>query len=107
MRHPVGREGCDRSLEGHRLYQKVQLQWECHPLINLSEPRLWQPIVFLHPTKEPWRFIGLVLQLRGKMVRKENSWFRKHYPGYGHNKEQGEEAMEKGKQVAKVLLAEE
>jgi menaquinone-dependent protoporphyrinogen IX oxidase len=66
-----------------------------------------EPIVFLHPTKEPWRFIGLILQLRGKMVRKEKSWFRKHYPGYGHNKEQGDAAMEKGKRVAKGLLAQE
>lgn len=64
-----------------------------------------EPIVYLHPTKEPWRFIGLVLQLRGKMVRKEKSWFRKHYPGYGHNKEQGDDAMEKGKRVAKDLLS--
>lgn len=65
------------------------------------------PIVFLHPVKEPWRFIGLVLQLRGKMVRKENSWFRKHYPGYGHNREQGDEAKEKGIQLARQLIKKE
>lgn len=62
-----------------------------------------QPIVFLHPIKEPWRFIGLVLQLRGKMIRKEKSWFRKHYPGYGHSKKQGEEAMAEGRRVALSL----
>jgi len=62
------------------------------------------PIVFVHPIREPWRFIGLVLQLRGKMIRKEKSWFRKHYPGYGHSKEQGDAAMEEGRRVARSLL---
>ena len=65
-----------------------------------------EPIVFLHPIREPWRFIGLVLQLRGKMVRKDNSWFRKHYPGYGHSKRQGDMAKEEGKRIAQRLLAE-
>ena len=64
-----------------------------------------RPIVFVHPIKEPWRFIGLVLQLRGKMVRKEKSWFRKHYPGYGHSKDQGDEAKTAGRQVALELIS--
>jgi hypothetical protein len=64
-----------------------------------------EPIVFLHPIPEPWRFIGLVLQLRGKMIRKENSWFRKHYPGYGHSKGQGDMAKKEGQRVAQRLLS--
>ena len=64
-----------------------------------------EPIVFTHPIREPWRIIGLVLQLRGKMIRRDKSWFRKHYPGYGHNKEQGLEAMRKGKEIAEKLLS--
>jgi multimeric flavodoxin WrbA len=63
-----------------------------------------EPIVFTHPIREPWRLIGLVLQLRGKMVRREKSWFRKHYPGYGHSKEQGIEAFRKGREIAEKLL---
>lgn len=63
-----------------------------------------EPIVFTHPVREPWRFIGLVLQLRGKMIRREKSWFRKHYPGYGHNKEQGLAALRKGQAIAERLL---
>lgn len=62
------------------------------------------PIVFTHPIREPWRLIGLVLQLRGKMVRREKSWFRKHYPGYGHSREQGLAAFRKGKEIAEKLL---
>jgi hypothetical protein len=50
--------------------------------------------------------MGLILQLRGKMVRKENSWFRKHYPGYGHNREQGVLALDLGRKLAKRILNE-
>jgi hypothetical protein len=64
-----------------------------------------EPIVFVHPTKDPWRLIGLILQLRGKIIRREKSWFRKRYPGYGHNKEQGVEAMQKGRELAEKLLS--
>ncbi|MEE4134887.1 MAG: hypothetical protein V2I32_02325 [Desulforhopalus sp.] len=63
------------------------------------------PLVFCHPIREPWRVIGLVLQLRGKMVRRENSWFRRHYPGYGHSREQLDEAFARGQQLADELLA--
>ena len=66
-----------------------------------------KPVVFTHPIREPWRLIGLVLQLRGKMVRRENSWFRRHYPGYGHSKEQGTEALEKGRALGEKLLGDE
>lgn len=62
------------------------------------------PIVFEHPIREPWRFIGLILQLRGKMVRKNNSWFRKHYPGYGHSREQGGQARQAGRLLGAELV---
>lgn len=62
------------------------------------------PIVFTHPIREPWRIIGLMLQLRGKMVRRENSWFRKHYPEYGHSREQGVQAYEKGRELGRQLM---
>ncbi len=62
------------------------------------------PIVFMHPIKEPWRIMGLIFQLRGKIIRREHSWFRRHYPGYGHSKEQGREALELGHILAERLL---
>ncbi|MBW1635035.1 MAG: hypothetical protein JRC87_01450 [Deltaproteobacteria bacterium] len=62
-----------------------------------------KPVVFTHPTREPWRTIGLIMQMRGKMVRKENSWFRKKYPGFGHNREQGNVALEKGRELGRTL----
>ena len=63
------------------------------------------PVVFTHPIREPWRTIGLILQMRGKMVRKENSWFRKKYPGYGHSREQGNIALEEGHKLGKKINA--
>lgn len=78
--------------------------WTVKYYLKRYGAKLAEPIVFNHPIKEPWRFIGLILQLRGKMIRKENSWFRKNYPGYGHNKSQGAIAIEQGKRVGQQLL---
>lgn len=80
--------------------------WTLRRRLQKIGAQVEQPIVFEHPMREPWRFIGLVLQLRGKMIRREKSWFRKYYPGYGHNKEQGREAMARGREMAGKLLSE-
>ncbi len=61
------------------------------------------PLVFCHPIAEPWRFIGLLLQLRGKMVRREKSWFRRYYPAYGHSRAQLDEAYRHGRALADSL----
>ncbi len=78
--------------------------WTLKRRLTLCGCNVQKPIVFLHPQKEPWRFIGLLLQLRGKIMRRENSWFRQHYPAYGHSKGQGSEAMEAGQKLAEKLL---
>lgn len=86
-----------------RSYWRIH-NWELKRQLHKCGATVEKPIVFAHPMKEPWRFIGLVMQLRGKMVRKgDSSWFRKHYPGYGHNKEQGEEAFQKGREIARLV----
>lgn len=61
------------------------------------------PVVFEHPTKEPYRVIGLLLKLRGKMIQQD--WFRKHYESYGHNKVQGQEAFDFGVDFGKKITA--
>ncbi|WP_143005450.1 flavodoxin family protein [Desulforhopalus singaporensis] len=63
------------------------------------------PMVFEHPTKEPFRFVGLIMQLTGRMVRKESSWFRRHYPGYGHSREQFALAFEQGVEMGRKITA--
>jgi hypothetical protein len=85
-----------------RSYWRVHY-WLIKRLLKQLGAKVASPIVFLHPIMEPWRFVGLVLQLRGKMVRK-GSWFRKYYPGYGHNRAQGDVAFVKGTQLARDLL---
>jgi hypothetical protein len=62
------------------------------------------PLVFQHPTKEPYRFIGLLLQLRGRVIR--GKWFRKHYAFYGHSKAQSEEAYHYGETLGKSMVEE-
>lgn len=84
-----------------RSYWRIHF-WTIKRTLDKCNAKVAQPIVFVHPIKEPWRFIGLLMQLRGKMVRKKNSWFRKHYPGYGHSKKQGEEAK-----IAGIALGQE
>ena len=57
------------------------------------------PIVFSHPTPEPWRTIGVFLKLAGRTPEKGSSWFRRVYPKYGHSRKQVEKAGALGKQL--------
>lgn len=65
-----------------------------------------KPIVYMHPQREPWRFLGLLLQLRGKVVPRQYSWWKKRYPAYGHSREQGEQALRTGKDLGAWLSGE-
>lgn len=86
-----------------RAYWRLHF-WTLKRHLGACGSNVQNPIVFTHPQDEPWRVIGLILQLRGKMMRRENSWFRRHYPSYGHSIEQGGQATEAGKILAKKLL---
>lgn len=88
-----------------RSYWKIHY-WSLRHTFKKYGAAMVSPLVFEHPTREPYRFIGLVLQLRGKMIRREKSWFRKHYPGYGHDKKQLDEAFEQGLELGRTLTAE-
>ncbi len=85
-----------------RAYWRIN-NWELGRLLKKIGAHVTTPIVFTHPIAEPWRSIGLVIQLRGKMVRRENSWFRTKYPGYGHSREQNNIAMEEGHRLGKTI----
>jgi hypothetical protein len=99
------RDQCVIPLISCRAYWRVH-SWELGRYLKKCGAKVESPIVFTHLIREPWRTMGLILQLRGKMVRKENSWFRKHYPGYGHNREQGVLALDLGRKLAKRILNE-
>lgn len=78
--------------------------WNVQRRLKACGANVTEPLVFKHPGKEPWRFIGLLYQLRGRVVGRESSWFKRQYPGYGHSKQQGVEAMAKGKELGERLL---
>lgn len=81
--------------------------WCLKTVLKQNGATVLSPIVYQHASVEPWRTIGLVLQIMGRMPRLESSWFRKHYPRYGHSKEQFRDAVERGRQVAATLLGNE
>lgn len=57
------------------------------------------PIVFSHPTPEPWRTIGVFLKLAGRTPEAGTSWFKRVYPKYGHSRKQVAKAGILGKQL--------
>lgn len=61
------------------------------------------PIVFSHPTPEPWRTIGVFLKLAGRTPEAGSSWFRRVYPKYGHSRKQVEKAGYLGKELGHDL----
>ncbi len=87
-----------------RSYWRVHY-WGLKAILKNFGARVKSPIVYLHSSSEPWRTIGLFLQLVGRLPRLESSWFRKRYPRYGHSKEQYEDAIERGRELA-IELAE-
>jgi len=59
-------------------------------------------MIFAHPCREPWRTIGVFLKLAGRVPEKMGGLAR-HYPRYGHNKEQQDEAFRFGEKIGKAL----
>jgi len=57
-------------------------------------------IVFTHPTKEPWRTIGVFLKLAGKTPERS---LGARYPRYGHSREQQEQAYSYGLRLGEAL----
>jgi multimeric flavodoxin WrbA len=77
--------------------------WCLKCILNRLGARVLSPMVFLHSSTEPWRTIGLFLQLMGRLPRRESSWFRRRYPRYGHSREQYADALEQGRNIARML----
>lgn len=59
-------------------------------------------IIFTHPTKEPWRTIGVFMKLAGKMP--EKAWLiGRYYHHFGHAKAQKDEAYSFGVVIGNAL----
>jgi len=61
-------------------------------------------IIFTHPSKEPWRTIGVFLKLAGRSPERSRLIGR-YYPRYGHEKKQLEEACRFGVMLGEALIA--
>ena len=59
-------------------------------------------MIFAHPSKEPWRTIGVFLKLAGR-VPERSPWLGRYYPRYGHSREQQEEAFAFGAAIGQAL----
>ena len=89
-----------------RSYWRVHL-WSLKRMLGRCGAQVEEPLVFDHPGREPWRFIGLLYQLRGRVGSRDQAWLRRHYPGYGHSREQREEAKRRGEILARQIIEEE
>ena len=77
--------------------------WGLQSLLKKCGATVPNLIVFSHPSKEPWRTLGVFLKLAGK-VPEGMSWMRKHYRKYGHTRAQLKEAKTFGRKVANGLV---
>ena len=59
-------------------------------------------LVFSHPSKEPWRTIGVFMKIAGK-APEHAAFLRGHYKKFGHSKEQQDEAERLGILIGKAL----
>ncbi len=77
--------------------------WGLKSLLSKCGATVPNLIVFSHPSKEPWRTVGVFLKLAGK-VPERMSWIKKHYHKYGHTRAQIAEARNFGEQIAHALV---
>ena len=88
-----------------RGYWRVHF-WGLHSLLKKCGAKIiCSPIVFSHPTPEPWRTIGVFLKLAGKDPEVGTSWFGKFYPKYGHSRIQMERAYRLGRELGHDIMS--
>lgn len=74
-------------------------------LLRRCEAKVISPIVFSHPTPEPWRTVGVFLKLAGKVPEAGSSWFRRFYPKYGHSRQQVNDCRQVGFELGGNIIA--
>lgn len=77
--------------------------WGLTNLLKRNQAKVVNRLVFSHPSKEPWRTVGVFLKLAGRMPRRD-SFLGRRYPRYGHSKEQQEIAFAYGEKIGAALL---
>lgn len=76
--------------------------WGLRKKLEECDARFSSPIAFSHPSKEPWRTIGVFLKIAGRNPER-SAFFRQHYNRFGHSSEQMEEAFRFGVMIGQSL----
>ncbi len=85
-----------------RGYWRMHL-WGLKGFLKKCGAQMVNAIIFSHPTKEPWRTIGVFLKLSGKHPEKM-PFIGSHYPRYGHSRNQQAMAEDFGAQIGSQLV---
>lgn len=79
--------------------------WGLRHILKRLGARVKSPLVYEHSAGEPWRTVGLFVQLLGRLPRRNRTWFRRVYKRYGHDKDQYLHIQQRGREIARELLA--
>lgn len=71
-------------------------------LLKKNKATIPNSIIFTHPSKEPWRTLGVFLKLAGK-TPEQSPFLSKRYPRYGHDRNQQEEAFRLGTMLGQAV----
>ncbi len=104
----IDRDG-NKLFQGQKVLPLISCRgyWRVHDkglqrLLRKCGALVENPIVFTHPSLEPWRTIGVFLKLAGKIPEK-TSWLRKKYRKYGHTRKQLDEAKRFGQMIGREM----
>jgi len=86
------------SCRGYWRMHWLSLRWQ----LARCGAKVVNRMIFAHPSKEPWRTIGVFLKLAGR-VPERGRWLGRHYPRYGHSREQQDQAFAFGAAIGQAL----
>ncbi|OGQ86002.1 MAG: hypothetical protein A2512_09010 [Deltaproteobacteria bacterium RIFOXYD12_FULL_56_24] len=86
------------SCRGYWRMHWLNLRWQ----LERCGARVVNRMIFTHPSKEPWRTIGVFLKLAGR-VPERSRWLGRFYPRYGHSREQQDQAFAFGELIGQAL----
>ncbi len=87
-----------------RAYWRLHNYW-IKRLVRGTAAEFWPPLFVDHPSREPWRTIGLFLFLLGRLSLFKKARLGGYYPHYGHAQEQMTQLRHQGAKLAERIAA--
>lgn len=87
-----------------RAYWRLHNYW-IKRLVRDEVAEFWAPLYVDHPSREPWRTIGLFLFLLGRLSLIKKARLGGFYPHYGHAQEQLAQLRRQGAKLAERIAA--